>query len=342
MSPASTAAGAGARDALHSVDQILEELDHLATSELDDSDFYAAVMTRLNSLGCSAAAIWLCDAYGKPQIAWQSAASDARAADARANGEPPASSHQSAVAAAIQSVQPKIIEKSPDGNGAGAGIRSIIAPWSPANIAHGALQVWLADKVSSAALSGYLQVLAAVGELVAMFFARQEQRRLRQRLERQSQLDTFNRTIHESLDVQQVAYRIANDGRVLVGCERVAVATRDGNHFKVAAVSGADQVHRHSDAVAQLERLCRAVVLSGEPLWHTATAQQQPEIPPQISDALSAYLDLSPAVALAVVPLLPRAKNNVQQQPNAVLVMEQYDQPFDKTTRALVVAIAER
>jgi multidrug efflux pump subunit AcrA (membrane-fusion protein) len=335
MSPASTAAGLGARDTLHSVDQILEELDRLATAELTDSDFYAAVMTRLSSLGCSAAAIWTVDTDGAPQLAWQSPGSPLTTHNSPLTGQ------QSAVATAIQSVQPTLIEKPTAGNGASSVVHSIIAPWSPANISHGALQVWLADKVTAEAVSGYLQVLAAVGELVAMFFARQEQRRLRQRLDQQSQLDVFERSIHESLDIQQVAYRIANDGRLLIACDRMAVAIRHGSRFRISAVSGADQVHRRSESIEQLQHLCRAVVLSGEPLWHSSAADQSPDMPPQISEALSAYLDLSPAVALAVIPLFPPPKGNVQPPPITVLVLEQYDRPFDAVTGDLVAAIAE-
>jgi multidrug efflux pump subunit AcrA (membrane-fusion protein) len=204
------------------------------------------------------------------------------------------------------------------------------------------LQVWLADKINSQSLFGYLQVLAAVGELVAMFFARQEQRRLRQRLDRQSQLDAFHRIIHESLDVQQVAYRIANDGRVLIGCGRMAVVLRSGTQFKVAAISGADQVHRRSESIDQLQRLCRVVVLSGEPLWHTVTAEQSsPDMPPQISEALASYLDVSPAVALAVLPIVAHEKDVSRAPPVGVLVLEQYDRPFDTPSRELLAAIAE-
>jgi multidrug efflux pump subunit AcrA (membrane-fusion protein) len=160
-------------------------------------------------------------------------------------------------------------------------------------------------------------------------------------LDRQSQLDAFNRTIHESLDIQRVAYRIANDGRVLIGCDRMTVAIRRGTQFKVAAVSGADQLHRHSESIAQLERLCRTVVLSGDPLWYSATAEQPPEMPPQISEALSTYLDTSPAVGLAVIPLLPPAKSITQPPPITVLILEQYERPFDTTTRDLVGTISE-
>ncbi|MBW8884810.1 MAG: HlyD family efflux transporter periplasmic adaptor subunit, partial [Planctomycetia bacterium] len=84
----------------------------------------------------------------------------------------------------------------------------------------------------------------------------------------------------------------------------------------------------------------RAVVLSGEPLWHI-TGEQPQELPPQIGEALSAYLDVSPAVALAVVPLVPPPKGNIEQPPVGVLVLEQYERPLEAATRDLVGAISE-
>jgi len=321
MASASTAAGIGARDALQSVDKILEELDRLAAVELTDGDFYSAVMGRLRLLGCSAAAFWLVPPGGEPNVAWQSA-------EGQSDKQSP-HTHQSIVAAAIQSGQPKLIEKSADGNGSHTvGVRSVIAPWSPANLVHGAVQVWFADDANSPA-AGYLPVLAAVGELVAMFFARQEQRRLRQRVDRQAQVDAFTRGLHESLDTQEIAYRIANDGRAIVGCDRLAVAIRRGSGYKIVAVSGADQIHARAESMEQLERLCRAVVLSGEPLWHTATADLDAlEMAPQLSQPLAGYLDVSAAAGLAVVPLMGAQGSPKQGSPLAVLVLEQFDGPL--------------
>jgi multidrug efflux pump subunit AcrA (membrane-fusion protein) len=338
MASTPIAEGVGARDALRSVDQILEELDRLAATALDDADFYAAVMERLRSLGCSSAVIWLADPGGSASIAWQSSAATGQNGAHAALVDP---SHQGAVAAAIASGQPRLIEKSGEDNGSKGSVhvRSIIAPWSPANLVHGALQVWFAEKENAAALSGYLQVLAAVGELVAMFFARQEQRRLRQRVERQSQVDAFQRAVHESLDLEQIAFRIANDGRVLLGCDRLAVAVRHGGRYKIAAISGADQVHRRSESMQHLERLCQIVVRLGEPLWHPATASSHAELPPQISDALSAYFDVSPAVALAALPL--RLPSKTPGGAVGVLVLEQYERPFDPALPEQVRAVVE-
>ena len=49
-------------------------------------------------------------------------------------------------------------------------------------------------------------------------------RRLRHLAEKQSlweQLETFTRTAHEKLDVRHTAYTVANEGRRLIGCDRV-------------------------------------------------------------------------------------------------------------------------
>jgi len=336
MATPTALAGAGPRDALKSVDEILEQLDRLAATELSETDFYAGLAARLSSLGCTSAAIWLINKDGDPEFAWRSRSSEA-AGDLHTSYSP-------AVAAALTSGQPKILDKAPGGNGTSTSAQSIIAPWSATQIIPGALQVWVSEKLSSATLTGYLQVLAAVGELVANFLARQEQRRLRRQSDWHSQLDAFNRSLHETLDLDSLAYRIANDGRVLLGCDRLAVAIRRGSKHKITAVSGADHVHRRSESIDQLQKLCQTIVASGEPLWHGfSTATMPPSnFAPQIQKAVSDYLDISPAVSLAVVPLFaPAAKGAKPAPPVGVLVFEQYDRPFDPALPASVSAIAD-
>src|SRR5436190_12594583 len=126
MAGPSTAAGVGARDALQSVDEILGELDRLAAAELAESDFYAGLLARLTPLGCSAVAIWLVGSDGTPELVWR-----APSAELKSNGELPAVSQQAAIVAALEAGQPRILDRSPDGNGASGAIgsRSIIAPW---------------------------------------------------------------------------------------------------------------------------------------------------------------------------------------------------------------------
>src|SRR3954468_20488414 len=160
MASASTAAGLGARDALQSLDKILEELDRLSAAELPDGDFYAAVMARLRSLGCSAAGFWLLTPDGELDRAWQSP-EDFGDKQSSATGHHSLLAYKSTVATAVQSGQPKLTERSADGNGSHVtGARSIISPWSPANLVQGAVQVWFADDLDAPA-AGYLPVLAA-------------------------------------------------------------------------------------------------------------------------------------------------------------------------------------
>ena len=68
-------------------------------------------------------------------------------------------------------------------------------------------------------------------------------RRLRHLADKQTlweQLETFTRTAHEKLDVRETAYTIANEGRRLIGCDRVSVAIKHGGKCRIEAVSGQD------------------------------------------------------------------------------------------------------
>src|SRR5688572_27719407 len=125
MGAHSTATAASARDALQTVDEVLAELDRLSATELPDSEFYEGVVARLSPLGCTAAAIWSLGGDGEPVLTWRSTP---------ASTDPSATSLESlcaAVNAAIEANQPRILDRTSDGNGASvSSVRSIIAPWN--------------------------------------------------------------------------------------------------------------------------------------------------------------------------------------------------------------------
>ena len=304
------------------VDAVLDELDRLATGDSGAEQFYAALFARLGSLGCRATAIWGL-AGGEVRLERHSPGTD---------GELASPAQMSAIQEAIAAGRPKLLATG------GAKGRSLVAPWKIAEAPEGALQVWPEGDAPSSADEGYLRLLGAIAEIVAAFRTRQEQQRLRQQLDQQGRIGPFTESLHASLEPADVAYKIANDGRVLLGCDRMAVAVRRGRRYKVQAVSGAEHVHRRSESVRQLERLCERVVATGEPLWHDGSASK---LLPQVSEALDDYLELSPAIALAVVPLSsPAAEQAANVPPVGALICEQYAEPFSPATRAAIGAIA--
>jgi hypothetical protein len=148
---------------------------------------------------------------------------------------------------------------------------------------------------------GYLRFLLQVCEYAGDFL---KSRRLRHLSEKQSlweQLETFTRSAHEKLDVRYTAYTIANEGRRLIGCDRVSVAIRRGGKCPIEAVSGQDVFDKRSNVSVLLGKLANAVVKTGEAVWYAGDTS---DMAPQVEQALDAYVDESHTKAIAILPLV--------------------------------------
>lgn len=174
----------------------------------------------------------------------------------------------------------------------------------------GILEIFQRSNVSPGAVQGFLRFLTALAELAADFLRNAQLRELQDRAALWSQFEQFTERVHAGLDVDHIAAAIANDGRRLIGCDRVTVAVRSGGRFPVRAVSGLDSFDRRSNVLRAAKDLIHRVVVTRAPFWYQDTAEQdhaQPHVDmaPQLEDAVHRYLDESPARLLAVFPLLP-------------------------------------
>jgi hypothetical protein len=147
---------------------------------------------------------------------------------------------------------------------------------------------------------GYLRFLMQICEFAGDFL---KARRLQHLSEKQSlweQLETFTRSAHEKLDVRQTAYTVANEGRRLIGCDRVSVAIRRGRRCYIEAVSGQDTFDKRSNVTVMLNKLATAVVKTGEDVWYSGDTS---DLAPQVEKALDTYVDESHTKAIAILPL---------------------------------------
>jgi len=151
-----------------------------------------------------------------------------------------------------------------------------------------------------------------------------------------AQLEAFSRSIHSSLNPTEVAYQIANDGRRLIGCDRVSIAVRHGNKPKVEAVSGADVVEKAGQHIRAMRKLFEAVIDWGEKLVYRGTKDES--LPPQVLEALDNHLAESNAKLLVLAPLRDERENpktkdpnskDPQKKPRSAILMECYDPPAD-------------
>lgn len=148
---------------------------------------------------------------------------------------------------------------------------------------------------------GYLRFLLQVCEFAGDFL---KSRRLQHLSEKQSlweQLETFTRSAHEKLDVRHTAYTIVNEGRRLIGCDRVSVAIRRGGRCPIEAISGQDVFDKRSNVAVLLGKLANSVVKTGEAVWYSGDTS---DMAPQVEAALDAYVDESHTKAIAILPLI--------------------------------------
>src|SRR5262249_48020855 len=128
---------------------------------------------------------------------------------------------------------------------------------------------------------GYLRFLVAVCELAADYERQRQFEQLRQQAGAEIEFDRFSQAVHNSLNVRRVAYTIANDGRLLAGCDRLSVALARGRRCRLVSISGVDQLNPRALGVRRLEQLIQAVVTIDEPLVYPDHGSQ---LPPQLDE----------------------------------------------------------
>ncbi len=107
------------------------------------------------------------------------------------------------------------------------------------------------------------------------------------------------RLFHLDLDLHATSYRIANESRRLLGCDRTTVLVHKSGRLRVNAVSGISVVDTRSNSVRAIERLAQAAVVMSQPLCLPC---DEP-LAPQIQDPLDEYLDESGVMSAIVLPL---------------------------------------
>ena len=214
----------------------------------------------------------------------------------------------------------------------------VLAPMSTDDSVEGVLEIFQRPDSQPQSQQGYLRFLTQMSQLIGDWL---KSRKLRTFTDRQSlwaQIDRFAKEAHNSLDLQETAYTIANEGRRLIGCDRLSVTVKHGLKHKVEAVSGQDTLDTRSNIVVLLRKLTDRVCAAGEPLWYNGQAQ---DLPPQIENALQEYIDEFHTKSLAIIPIREKEESDdpdemgqdesVNDDPTGdvigALIVEQIDAP---------------
>jgi hypothetical protein len=131
--------------------------------------------------------------------------------------------------------------------------------------------------------------MAALSEIAKDFRNAQ----LLQRFQREEHLWSDFKAIlpklHSSIQLNETAYRIANEGRKFLQCDRLSVVRFDKGSSSILAVSGVATIEKRAKQVRSLEALVTIVVKSGQSFRHPSQEMEAS----QLSQGLQEYLDTS-------------------------------------------------
>ena len=173
-----------------------------------------------------------------------------------------------------------------------------------------------------------LRQLRRIAAIAARFHHNSELRELRRGQEWWKQFETFTRAAHDSLHPTRTAYAIANEGQIVIGCDRFTVALRRGRKCRLLAISGQDSINRRANTNVLLGELVARVMAAGEAFHYPA---KDDLVPPQLEDAADCYVDSSQVRYLTVFPLMEptTGKDEADDRPTkaeviGALVAEQF------------------
>jgi len=112
--------------------------------------------------------------------------------------------------------------------------------------------------------------------------------------------EQFVLQLHKSLDVKEVAFTAANDGRLLVGCDRLSVAVLDGRKTVVRAISGQDSVNQRANLVRKMTKLASNVIRTNEKMEYTGKVDH---LAPKVERALADFVQESGSRMVTVIPI---------------------------------------
>ncbi|QEG40133.1 efflux RND transporter periplasmic adaptor subunit [Roseimaritima ulvae] len=303
-----------------------------ATAEEFFPEFLQRVITALAAVG---GAVWLMDEDQQPRLKYQINVGQSLLDDDTND----AIQHNRLINRVSRSGQSLIVPPysgTADGEQEGNPTRYLLvmAPLAHEGKTDGLIEVFQRPDTAPETQKGYLKFLQQMCDLATEWLRGQKLRVFSDRQVLWQQADSFARAAHESLHSKETAFIIANEGRRLIGCDRVSVAIKKGRKCKVQSISGQDTIENRSNIVAALNLLATRVVAAGEPLWHDGTTE---DLPPQIEEALEDYVDQSYGRNIAVLPLREPQRDDSKEETGAAGTVDRDNAHRGEVIGALIV-----
>ncbi len=324
---------------------LVHEIEGLTRSDVSPGEFYAAFLNRLvEALQAVGGAVWTVDESGQWKLGYQINLEQAKLGASEDTQRRHAMLLQG-VATSGQGamVAPRSGGGEADEAGNPTEFLLLFGALKSDKDLQGIVEIFQRPVGQPVTERGYLRFLTQMCDLAGEYLKTHHLRLYADRQVMWTQLEQFTRLVHESLHLRQTAYTIANEGRRLIGCDRVTVALKNGRKCRVEAVSGQETMDPRSTTVTLLSELATVVVAGGDPLWYTGDTT---DLPPQIEAAVEHYADEAHSKFIAVLPLKkpqPEDKEEAEEPEFlGALIIEQINDDFlGESMRRRIDVVAE-
>ena len=296
------------RRAKQEIQGLIQEIVEISKTDVEPTDFYDALLSKsVSALAAIGGVVWTVDENGALGLQFQiNLQQTGLAEDQTAQIQ-----HGRLLQQVIAKGEPALIAPHSGTGGGEEGDETavaanptdyllVLAPIPSDRGVEGVVEIFQRDGARPTTQRGYLRFLVQVCDLAGEYV---KSRRLRHFATKQTlweQLESFTSLVHQRLNSRETAYTIANEGRRLIGCDRVTVVLRKGSKYLVEAISGQDTFDKRSNVVRLLRNLAKTVAKTGEDLWFSGDTT---DLAPQVEKAVNAYVDQSHTKQLAVLPL---------------------------------------
>ena len=314
------------------VRNMVAEIAQLSKSDVDPAQFYEALLSRaVSALVAQGGAVWTLDDDGRLQLRYQINLQGTGLADTD-EGQ---SSHYRLLYKAMEDRDGMLVAPQSGAQGDEEAANPtdwllIIGPLSSDRDVQGVMEIFQRPGAGPVTQRGYLRFLLQLCDLAGNYLASRQLRNFEDRQNLWGQLERFTKSVHGSLDPIRTAYRIVNEGRQLIECDRVSLAIQRGRKCHIEAISHQDTIDKRSNVAVLLSQLATRVVATGDPVWYSGNSE---DMAPQVEEALHDYVDESHAKVVGVLPLNEPVEDEAAEDGKAkppkvvgALIVEQFDQ----------------
>ena len=283
--------------------KLVAEIADLAESDIQPAEFYVEFLNRsVAAVAATGGAFWMMDGRGGLRLQYQ-VEFCLTGSDGRPRQDRSLTMHCWAACSRRRrrrSFRPSaVIEGVPQAFNP-TEYALIIAPLIVDKQVVGLLEILMDPTRRAAQQKSTLRFVSDLCDLAGTYLKNRQMRQMMSQQRLWNQLEGFTHQIHGSLDLKETAYAVVNDGKRLVGCDRLSVALKIAGRTLVEAVSGQEVVEQRSNLVRELTRLCKVVIRSGEDLVYTGNTDG---FAPDIRDAVEMYVDESGSKVVVVTML---------------------------------------